>query len=187
MTPEREALEAILHELNYRWEVHGGPFDSEWMSLVLDAFDKAAAPGEPGPCPKCGCDSYIAGAPSWKYDEKWSAVASVTCDKCDHEWDIGLALRREAPAPAVDLTNHHNALKCPYCNPEGLTFARPDTAEARLREALEWADDLYASLVGFEPKNNQQREAVEGYAKARNATISPPSGGDEAKESEGQT
>lgn len=23
----------------------------------------------------------------------------------------------------VDLTNHHNALKCPYCNPEGLQFA----------------------------------------------------------------
>lgn len=46
------------------------------------------------------------------------------------------AVRREAPAPAVDLTNHHNALKCPYCNPEGLTFASPDTAEARLREAL---------------------------------------------------
>jgi len=24
-------------------------------------------------------------------------------------------------SPAVDLTNHHNALKCPYCNPDGLT------------------------------------------------------------------
>lgn len=25
----------------------------------------------------------------------------------------------------LDITNHHNALKCPYCNPEGLAFAAP--------------------------------------------------------------
>ena len=25
----------------------------------------------------------------------------------------------------IDLTNHHNALKCPYCNLKGLQFAEP--------------------------------------------------------------
>jgi hypothetical protein len=27
--------------------------------------------------------------------------------------------------PVVDLTNHHNALTCPYCNPKGLVLSAP--------------------------------------------------------------
>ena len=45
----------------------------------------------------------------------------------------------------------------------------PPPPAAGWNEAIEAADDLYASLVDCEPKNNQQREAVEAYAKARNA------------------
>lgn len=30
--------------------------------------------------------------------------------------------------PLPDHDNHHNALKCPYCNPRGLKFAEPVAA-----------------------------------------------------------
>jgi hypothetical protein len=35
-----------------------------------------------------------------------------------------------AESPSVDLSNHHNALLCPYCNPHGLTLAAPRSAPA---------------------------------------------------------
>lgn len=57
------------------------------------------------------------------------------------DWDTGLTVKDEvkqlrrllqhiwhnaapAPSPAatVDMSNHHNALLCPYCNPKGLKF-----------------------------------------------------------------
>lgn len=41
---------------------------------------------------------------------------------------------REA-TPAIDLTNHHNALTCPHCNPDGLTFVAA-SAERALLERL---------------------------------------------------
>lgn len=44
-----------------------------------------------------------------------------------------------AAGPVADLTNHHNALKCPYCNPQGLSFASPPVSDAS-REALEYID-----------------------------------------------
>ena len=31
--------------------------------------------------------------------------------------------------PLPDHDNHHNALKCPYCNPRGLKFAEPSAAQ----------------------------------------------------------
>lgn len=37
----------------------------------------------------------------------------------------GLAVREIIEHLGFDPTNHHNALKCPYCNPEGLTLAPP--------------------------------------------------------------
>ncbi len=80
------------------------------------------------------------------------------------------------PAPAAmqplpDHDNHHNALKCPYCNPRGLAFAEPaaQPAEAQqnpvawrhsktgrlsdleeevsLADGDEWAEPLYAAPV----------------------------------------
>lgn len=35
--------------------------------------------------------------------------------------------RAMVPEIPFDPTNHHNALKCPYCNPQGLSFAPATT------------------------------------------------------------
>lgn len=59
---------------------------------------------------------------------------------------LGVIGTASHPAPAeherkmvaeisFDPTNHHNALKCPYCNPKGLKFAETAPAES-VREAL---------------------------------------------------
>jgi hypothetical protein len=42
-------------------------------------------------------------------------------------------------APLPDHDNHHNALLCPYCNPERLVLARPGEVEV-LRAKLEASD-----------------------------------------------
>jgi hypothetical protein len=52
------------------------------------------------------------------------------------EKDLAL---RQSPAASVDLTNHHNALICPYCNPKGLKFAEP-TSSAALEPFLRFAE-----------------------------------------------
>lgn len=46
------------------------------------------------------------------------------------------------PAEGVDLSNHHNALKCPYCNPNGLEFARPAPEEGDVRPDARLIYDL---------------------------------------------
>lgn len=37
--------------------------------------------------------------------------------------DVAELLKAYDVLNSFDLTNHHNALKCPYCNPNGLSFA----------------------------------------------------------------
>jgi hypothetical protein len=39
--------------------------------------------------------------------------------------------RRMVAEISFDPTNHHNALKCPYCNPKGLAFAEPQSLPTR--------------------------------------------------------
>ncbi len=43
-----------------------------------------------------------------------------------------LAQKTEPPSmqPLPNHDNHHNALKCPYCNPRGLVFAEPPAQPA---------------------------------------------------------
>ena len=40
--------------------------------------------------------------------------------------------------PLPDHDNHHNALKCPYCNPRGLKFAEPAAAQPANPEPVAW-------------------------------------------------
>ncbi|WP_407529245.1 hypothetical protein [Methylobacterium oryzisoli] len=43
--------------------------------------------------------------------------------------DVGAGdAARVCEALGFDPTNHHNALKCPYCNPQGLVLAQPPAA-----------------------------------------------------------
>jgi hypothetical protein len=49
--------------------------------------------------------------------------------------------RRMVAEISFDPTNHHNALKCPYCNPKGLAFAEPQTAPSDIERAFQDACD----------------------------------------------
>lgn len=46
--------------------------------------------------------------------------------------DAVAALKAQAPpaedAPGLELDNHHNALRCPHCNPKGLVLCDPAAA-----------------------------------------------------------
>lgn len=51
----------------------------------------------------------------------------------------GQAERKMVLEISFDPTNHHNALKCPYCNPDGLTLVK--IKEPRVREPFVIEDD----------------------------------------------
>ena len=60
----------------------------------------------------------------------------VTCQSCGamcprENWNRRAALSAAPAEPALrplpDHDHHHNALKCPYCNPDGLVLAKPQT------------------------------------------------------------
>jgi hypothetical protein len=51
------------------------------------------------------------------------------------------AERKMVPEIPFDPTNHHNALKCPYCNPKGLVLARPLPPSNPVRESR-WRTDF---------------------------------------------
>lgn len=75
-----------------------------------------------------------------EFEQGWAAcqhaVDSVLCDAYSAS-----ALATGAAEPvAFDPTNHHNALKCPYCNPQGLSFATPPVREDL--EARQLLDNL---------------------------------------------
>lgn len=69
--------------------------------------EQVGHPKVQGRCPACGCESLFLGTNGY-----------VTCSV--------IGCRRPAAATDLlngpDLTNHHNALVCPYCNPRGLKF-----------------------------------------------------------------
>ena len=85
----------------------------------------------------------------------------------------------------IDITNHHNALKCPYCNPRGLKFADPhipvecdntprltDNDEGEITVALagkELRGWSYASDDERRAKMLAAREYVEGFCDGRAA------------------
>jgi hypothetical protein len=68
------------------------------------------------------------------------------------------ALNRVAPPAPTDPTNHHNALTCPHCNPNGLTFAEaapPAPTAEPLSHAHRWTlerlrDKLKAEEFGHQ-------------------------------------
>ena len=60
---------------------------------------------------------------------------------------------------AFDPTNHHNALKCPYCNPQGLSFATTPADTQAMREALDRVGIFFRLLRG-------SSSSVDGYALA---------------------
>jgi hypothetical protein len=55
-------------------------------------------------------------------------------------------MRAIVEALGFEPDNHHNALKCPYCNPEGLTFAPSQITDADVERCAKagylayWAD-----------------------------------------------
>jgi hypothetical protein len=69
--------------------------------------------------------------------------------------------RRMVAEISFDPTNHHNALKCPYCNPKGLAFAEPQTLPVKL------TGEIACILEDCSPPDKQTPEAVaaliEGY------------------------
>lgn len=77
---------------------------------------------------------------------------------------VRVALAAQPAAPVgepvgepVDVTNHHNALKCPYCNPQGLQFAAPPPCTQKVREAFT-PQDAWDELV-----NKDDRTSPEEY------------------------
>lgn len=59
--------------------------------------------------------------------------------------------REMVPEISFDPTNHHNALKCPYCNPKGLILALPPSPEDRtegrvVREACDWPTGMFTFI-----------------------------------------
>lgn len=67
--------------------------------------------------------------------------------------DLAALLRRE---PVVDMTNHHNALTCPHCNPKGLVLVD----QALLRREGEEPEQAWVLTV----RRISGREVVEGIA-----------------------
>jgi len=122
--------------------------------------------------------------------ERIQSIRSLVCA----EISKSETLRREAPAPAKYWESMYTDLLKRVSAGE---FARPDTAEARLREALEqikssidtrlnsalceMRPDYDDSIVGF----NEAWDIVRKFLHKKIESLSPPSGGDEAKESEG--
>ena len=107
------------------------------------------------------------------------------------------SIRHEAPAPAEG--NSAELARWCYSNPnlaaltiEGLrSHTRPDTAEARLREALDVAHGKFCKIAGTEVWTDgcldgwrrspgALREYAERAASEIDNALSPPSGGDEA-------
>ena len=43
--------------------------------------------------------------------------------------------------PLPNHDNHHNALKCPYCNPRGLVFAEPQEEKQALQKIADFGQD----------------------------------------------
>lgn len=63
-----------------------------------------------------------------------------------------------ATAAPIDLTNHHNALLCPYCNPKSLQFA--DAAQPS------WLPDvlfLLDRLEEFDPGDDEPEREFHGH------------------------
>ena len=49
---------------------------------------------------------------------------------------------------SVDVTNHHNALLCPYCNPKGLKFAEPPAAlDEAARTSNAWSASTHDEII----------------------------------------
>jgi hypothetical protein len=83
------------------------------------------------PCPFCGGEA--------KVERQGTARQSsiIACEDCGCRvetgeiWSIGDRWNtRHVAQPPIDPTNHHNALLCPYCNPDGLKFASPPSPVA---------------------------------------------------------
>lgn len=83
----------------------------------------------------CGCSEML-----WKWFEDESRIGAdgmrperldgLSADDFktmldEHEAALMGDRSQSAGLCDIDITNHHNALKCPYCNPRGLKFADP--------------------------------------------------------------
>jgi len=89
------------------------------------------------PCPFCGDDGDKGRQEVTQMIEGRNKFARITCRACgamcpEENWNRRAALAAQPAEPSMrplpDHDNHHNALKCPYCNPRGLKFAEPAAA-----------------------------------------------------------
>lgn len=150
---------ASLGEFN--WEAQPNVIKDQWRRCARTCLDAVsiAAPASASPAPhpdkagneREGIEAIITAAML----DAWNTICSDTdCHPLDIEqlgrrrlgfhtahWSRQTAARSAEAILAfrssgnTDLTNHHNALKCPYCNPQGLSFAPSGNALA-MREAL---------------------------------------------------
>jgi uncharacterized Zn-finger protein len=73
---------------------------------------------------------------------------------------------------AIDITNHHNALICPYCNPKGLKFAEPaartepDLTDADLAQIIEGIEHELPTLPNFLRMTDGQRLPVQAVGES---------------------
>ena len=90
------------------------------------------------PCPFCGDDGDKGRQEVTQMIEGRNKFARITCRACgamcpEENWNLRAALAAQPAEPSMrplpDHDNHHNALKCPYCNPRGLKFAEPAAAQ----------------------------------------------------------
>ena len=90
------------------------------------------------PCPFCGDDGDKGRQEVTQMIEGRNKFARITCRACgamcpEENWNRRAALAAQPAEPSMrplpDHDNHHNALKCPYCNPRGLKFAEPAAAQ----------------------------------------------------------
>jgi hypothetical protein len=91
------------------------------------------------------------------------------------------ALRREAPAP-VDTRDQYDVLGDPH---DHFDAARPDTAEARLNDKRNIIQNAIIRCPSFSDLHKAPNLCAYDIADDIIAALSPPSGGDEAKKSEG--
>lgn len=75
----------------------------------------------------------------------------------------GLDMRKVCDALGFEPDNHHNALKCPYCNPDGLVLSPPSLGMEGVREALERARVQFVDYA----HQHDAKHTVEADAKAK--------------------
>lgn len=110
---QMEIMRAELERVTAEWRAAGLALKKEEASHLetIDRRDEAE---------ECVSDIYfkvIGRSPEWSNNFGYAEALQEIEDA------VSVLKTVAAPAASFDPTNHHNALKCQYCNPDGLSFA----------------------------------------------------------------